>query len=224
MSPKRQNPPREDASATELYEVPEIQEAYEYVNWPGTPVSYPGLVRIRTHAGSYSLYHAILNGLSTAYRTHELHGVDTSETKLVKGLIQELCATLRVEYDTLMGGKIAEMAVLDPDLHVEALVRQLQTSISIPKSLLPFVCDTLNIDLYYVSGHNRDVFPIMTDMEMIIKGRRSLIVLYCRNHYELMGVLEIRKQKGGTVVFEEFTTVFKADHPLIIQLKRQLGF
>ena len=220
---KRKRQSTKDDDINVHHELEEIKDEHEYLNWPNSAVKYTGLLRIRTPQGLDCLYHAILNALSVAYRSHELHGIDMSERLFVRGLRKELAIALQSKYDTLLEGKIHEMVTLDPSLGLPELTQQLMTSMNIPKPLLAFVCTELDLDLYYISAHNRDVFPIMTDMEQIIKGRRSVVVLYCRNHYELLGIHETKKIRATGEVYEEFITVFRHNHPFILQLKHQLG-
>ena len=205
-----------------LHELEELDEDFEYVNWQNSPVQFPGLVRIRTIQGVDCVYHAILNALSVAYRSHELHGVEMNEKTFVRGLRRELAVNLSNCYDTLNGGKIKDMVLIDPSVSLEELQRQIISCGHIPKVLLPFVCDELNCDIYFVSGHNRDVFPALVNMREVIKDRRSVVLVYSRNHYELMGLVKHRKNTRGHKTVE-YVTVFSPKHEFILQLKAQLG-
>jgi len=207
----------------EIYEMPDIKDDFEYINFGGSAINYTGLVRFRTPTGLDCFYHCLLMALSIGYRTHELHGAEMSERAFVKGLRRELTKVLSEKYDSLLDGKIKDMVHLDPSLNSVDLAQQLLTSMNVPKTLLPFVCDELDIDLYYVSAHNRDVFPVLTNIQDIVKGRRSVAVLYNRNHYELLGVRTSQKIRGSTDTREEFVTVFQPNHPFIMGLKHQLG-
>jgi hypothetical protein len=215
---------RQQLSNTALKDMEPLDDKdFEYINWSDSNIKFQGLVRFRSEPGIDTVHHCVLNAISVAYRSEELHGTEVSKKSLVRALRQELAHKLHSAYDTLNGGRLKEMVNIDPDLSQENLEHLLLTSMNFPKPLLEFVCDQLNIDLFYVSGPNRDVFPIMTEMELIIKGRRSVVVLYNRNRYELMGIHEVTRKKDTGEQTEEFVTVFRPDHPFINQLKRQLG-
>ncbi len=58
----------------------------------------------------------------------------------------------------------------------------------------------------------RDIYEIGNEVELLYKGRPSIIILYKPGHYELVGL------KNGSIV----ETHFEKNHPLIKLLRKRV--
>jgi len=202
-----------------IYELPMLTEQYEMINWPHSIVRYQGLMRIQTPCSRDNIYHAIMNAISPAYRFGKMDGIEVKRDDLVRMLRQDISAAIgrpdnqgSVPYTCLAGGTLAALAGTNPNNTLQAVQNQLLTGHSIPAHLMEFVCDVVGIDLYFISGVNRDVSSVVDDPCTIIKGRRSVIIVYSSNHYELMGI------ENG----DDISSLFCPEHPLVTKLRDRL--
>lgn len=198
-----------------------LQKQKENLVWVDCPFYIPGMVRIHTPADAHQVYHALMNAMSVVYRQGEMQGSEITHKQVVSMIREDLAQALAVPdpvtgktpYSALMGGTIAEFARSDNTKTLAALQKQLLEASHLPRMLVPFICDQLGIDLYMIAAATRTVEPLTNDVEDVIKNRRSVVILYSRNHYELVGILGVRGH---------ITTLFKPTHRFIRALRDQL--
>lgn len=195
-------------------------ETFERVNWTGSPIYFSGLGRVDTPRDHDCLYHSIMNAMFIPYRTQKFNNVGVTHEQLVKMFRQMLAdhlvrpdASGATPYDKLNGGSLKSFSQFNPDLSVDAMRRELLEGASIQTLLLPFVGDTLETDIYFICADNRDVVPRVDDVETIYKNRRSIVIMYTRAGYELMGVIN----KKNSV-----NTIFAPEHPFIKLLQKRI--
>jgi hypothetical protein len=209
-----------DALPQLLHVLPLLERREELLVWKDCPFYMQGMVRIHTPADSNQIYHALLNACSLVYRDKGIDGMELKASHIVKMLRSDLAIAFgtpdvsgKRPYDRLLNGDIATFADGDPSKTFAFLQDQLLNAPFIPKVLMGFVSDAMAVDIYMVSAATRSVEPAVADVNELYKRRRSIVILYSNNHYELMG---IKNQRG------HITTLFKPDHPFISRLAEDL--
>jgi hypothetical protein len=76
---------------------------------------------------------------------------------------------------------------------------------------MEYISDQVNKDIYILDGQRQDVY--YNNELNLIKGRKSIVLYYANQHYETVGLRNVR----GAV-----ETHFSPDHPFIQFLRRRL--
>lgn len=179
------------------------------------------LVRFSTQGDGSCLFHAIANSFFRPYHTEMLDGKRVSRTQMIRALRRELSEKLSAKvtsdpksptyYDQLNRGYTAEWAADAKigEYSLDYMKKELDSSAYIGYGYLEFIGNALNKDIYILEATRQDIYrQFDEDLELMIKGDRSSIVLYNidNTHYELVGV----RNADGT-----FDTHFSPDHSLI---------
>ena len=215
-----EHPREESANDIDICELSVLEESHEMLVWSTSPVRYKGLCRIRTPYSKDGIYHAILNGCSEFYRRKSINGFQVTCDKQVSMFRQELAHNLgsgrpgERPYDQLNKGTASAIASQSPEYSLRTMQRSLLVDGSIATHLMPFVCGMLGIDIIYISGLDRDVETMSMQAEQSIRRRPTVLLVYSRNHYELVGIM---REDG------DIDTCFHQDHPYIKLLRQRIG-
>ena len=197
-----------------------LDEPKQLLQWPDAPFYVNGLCRINTPHDRDQVYHAILNAMSSTYRETKIAERELTSNEVTTMLREDLAQALalpdhtgKAPYYQLMNGQIEAFARSNPGRSLRALQQDLLKASNIPRILIPFVCDFLDIDLYMIDFTSRQVEPLARDLSAIYKGRESVVLMYTSNHYHLVGI-----QTSQT----HLTTFFKCTHPFIVLLQKCL--
>jgi hypothetical protein len=201
-------------------ELPDLVDTHELLVWPTSPARHPGLCRIKTPASRDGIYHAILNAVSRYYRERNVDGFKVDTDTQVRMFREELADELGSgpvgsrPYDLIGGGKPAQMAHRVPQYSLRAMRQHLLHDGYIEPYVLPYVCDAIGHDIIYISALDRDVATFSQQTDSAIKGRPTILLLYSRNHYELLGILD-----GDG----DLETRVSPQHPYIQRLRGRIG-
>ena len=218
--PEDEFPAEESVMDIDAHELPVMNKSHELLVWPTSPVRHVGLCRVQTPYSRDGIYHAILNGCSEHYRKQKINGYPVKFDDIVTMFRRELATIFAYgpvgerPYDRLSNGTARALAKQSPEYSLHAMQSSLLRDGFIPAHLLPFVCDTIGHDIIYISGIDRDVETFSNQTDQAILGRPTVILIYSRNHYELVGLMDA----DG-----EVDTCFKPDHPYIKRLRKRLG-
>lgn len=172
------------------------------------------LVRFDTEADGSCFFHAISNAFFLPYRSQILQGQRVTRRDIVCSLRKELSEKLdekvgdsgKTRYESLNNGNMASFAEHVPEFKIEIMKRILDSNMFIGTGYLEFIGDVINKDIYILDALRRDVY-ISDEFNLSIKGdRKSIILWFSRDHFELVGLLN----EDGS-----FTTQFFPDHQLI---------
>jgi hypothetical protein len=200
-------------------DLPMLSEPSELLNWPRSAVRYPGITRLLTPRDPHCFYHAILCAGYLPYRLGRLNNLIVTPEQLVVRVRQELALQIvtpndqgNTPYAELDGGLVAQFGEQDPRYSAAELQNQLLTGAQPTAVLQEFVNNALYMDIYFISGPDRDVVPCGT-FERCILGRRSVVVMYGTNHFELVGI----SGSDGHI-----DTIFEPNHPFIVKIRSRL--
>lgn len=213
-------PSDETVPDVDTVELPILDKPYEMLVWPNSPIRHPRLCRLSAPCSKDGIYHVILNAISIYYRTQSYRGYKVSKDELVTLFRRELAMSIGVgppgrrPYDLLGAGAARALSVDRVDYSMRAMQEQLMFEGFIPEYLISFVCDQIGHDIVYVSGLERDVASFPYQTEDAIKCRPTIIVLFTRNHYELIGLMNND---------QDIDTVFDPNHLYIKLLRERLG-
>ena len=136
------------------------------------------------------------------------------------------------EYSKLGNGNTKVLGSMMPEFSYSNLKDNLSLPRYVGDSLLQFVSDQLNLDIYIISKRTDQVYKIPADITLLYKNRPSVILLYddhqtakinsngvmtvegVGRHYELIG--QLRNNGAEVLVYFDYTD------PLIVGLKKQL--
>lgn len=179
------------------------------LNWPSNGnFSYPELVIIDVPADGSCFFHALVLSI---YKPYQLNKVNKG--KFVREFRKNLAHQLIDDYDKLSNGKLRELSKEMPEISLQAMMQELDSTKSISNIYNEFISDLLNRDIYLLDYRKKDVYLTGSDLNILYKGRKSTVLVINGNHYQLVG---IKKPDGSIKVG------FNVDHPLILEIQTRI--
>lgn len=174
------------------------------------------------------LFHALLNAFSKSYRLEVHGGIATSREAIVRGLRKDLAVKLGTPinpldpdalrpYDYLAGGNMEEFARKVPEMRLENMQRELDSTASIGHGYMEYIGNEADKDIYILRGDTGDVY-FTGEEGYLHKGRDSVVLCYFDGgqdypgHYDLLGYRDV----DGTLA-----THFAPGHPFIIFIRQR---
>lgn len=203
----------------------------DYQKLPSGNFNYPGLTRFYNIQDENSLLRAILNAMYLPYRTGILGGKPCDRDKMIRDLrvqlAEKLNSPLDIEskggnfkvpvdgltyYENLSQGEIKRLSSNNPELTLENMRNYLMSKNPLNLSLLEYLGDALNTDIYLIDLSKLDVKIEKIELsKYLYKGRDSVVIGVLGDHFETLGV------KSG----KERNTYFTPDSPLIKAIRKR---
>lgn len=197
---------------------PLIEEDNEKLEWD----FYPNLVRIRSEMDGSCLFHSILGAYHKGYRLGQIDGKSVSKREIVSKLRKELSEHLdkkvtgtdKTYYETLGNGEVSKLGKKNPNYTLTSLVSLMNSNSPLSDIFNQMISDILDLDIYILDMKNQNVYKQASDINIMYKNRKSIVILYLEDpgHYETIGVIQDDKIK----------TLFSPSHDLITTIKENL--
>jgi hypothetical protein len=193
--------------------------------------SYPKIVRIDTIADGSCFFHAITNAFFLPYWQPQVKIGDRYLNKsiFIRKMRNDLAYRLTepapkgegTNYDQLSRGTLGEFAkgVPEFDYTIEKMQACLRSNQAVDYVYYEFISNQLNKDIYILDAKHRDVYPIEGESSLLYKNRESIVLLYQRGHYELVG---LHTGAVGPSVRQGIETIFQPTHPFIQAIRTRL--
>lgn len=192
---------------------------YEKLNWD----LFKNLVRIRVPGDGSCLFHSLAKSFYKPYIRGNIDGKYFDRNRFVKQLRKDLADKLgkKVDpsnpesptyYETVSNGELPEIAKSLPAYSLENLQKELNSDNPVDNIYNEFISNELNKDIYILDYTKQDIYMTGTDLNLLYKNRKSIVLLYLPGHYELVGVEENGKIK----------TLFDPDHELIKTIQKRI--
>jgi len=185
-------------------------------------INHPNLYRIPIIGDGSCFFHAVLRSF---YRDY----IETTQTSVRQFYAQNLRYALSAVleeynpltgvryYDELSRGALATLASEGlSSCSIRAMQKELQQGGPVDNLYQELVSNHLNRDIYIVNEDYGDVDVGFNDLELLYKGRNSIILLYRSGHFELLGIAA-----SDSMTLE---TLFTPSHPLIQQLYQRMVY
>lgn len=185
-------------------------------------INHPNLYRIPIIGDGSCFFHAVLRSF---YRDY----IETTQTSVRQFYAQHLRYALSAVleeynpltgvryYDELSRGALATLASEGlSSCSIRAMQKELQQGGPVDNLYQELVSNHLNRDIYIVNEDYGDVDVGFNDLELLYKGRNSIILLYRSGHFELLGIAA-----SDSMTLE---TLFTPSHPLIQQLYQRMVY
>ena len=154
-------------------------------NFEGSKFNYPGMVIIDVPGDGSCFFHALVLSM---YKPYQLNKVD--KIKFVRQLRKNLADALSLtEYKKISNGKLIELSREMPEVSLQEMKNELDSSKAISNIYNEFISDTLNRDIYLLDYEKKDVYMTGTHLGILYKGRASTVLIINKNHYELIGII-----------------------------------
>lgn len=201
---------------------PLVNDEVVPVKWNG-PISYPGMLRIRTPMDGSCFFHALAKSYCKTYIKGSMDGVSIDRRQFVKALRRDLAYKLGEPvnpkdkssvryYDVLSRGNLGEFSKAVPKYRLENLQKELMSDEPVDHIYNEFISNQINKDIYLLDLLKQDVYVTGNDSDILYKDRDSIVIMTLPGHYELVGL------RDG----EEIKTLFKPSHPFIRLLKDRI--
>ena len=181
----------------------------ELLNWPQNGnFTYPGLVIIDVPGDGSCFFHALILSI---YKPYQLNKINKG--KFVREFRKNLAYQLVEDYDKLANGKLRELSKEMPEISLDVMMKELDSSKPISNIYNEFISDLLNRDIYLLDYQKKDVYLTGSDLNILYKERKSTVLVINKNHYQLVGII---KENGSIKVG------FKPDHPFILSIQNRI--
>lgn len=193
------------------------------LNWNG-PITYPNMVRIGVSADGSCFFHAILLAFYKPYQNESENGIPVNRRSLVRDFRHDLSIRLgenqdlgKLEsplvYDTLSRGTLRDFSQEMKEYSLPAMQEELNSDSPIDNAYHEFISNEISKDIYILDFEKQDVYITGSDLDILYKGRPSIVILYIPGHFELIGL----RNPDGSI-----STFFDSQHPFIQRLNERL--
>lgn len=193
-----------------------VDSESESLLWQKGPFWFPGLVRLRTIADGSCFFHAIANAFYQPYRVGMIQDqvfdrIDFIRrlradfaTKLAspnigdkkdgfnrtgcRGKIQHGHSPIKTYYETISRGQLPILAKDHARYQLANMQKELNSFLPVDNLYNEFISNILNKDIYLLDLRTHDVYVTGSDMDILYKGRPSIVILTMPGHYELVGL------------------------------------
>lgn len=181
------------------------------MTWPSPFDAFP-MVSISTIGDGHCFFHAICGASFIPYRTGRINGQPITKLDIVTDLRRSLARRLSQKidlsnpssptyYDLLGNGEVAKLANEGESgkyYSLEEMVGRLNSSQYIGHEYFEFIGEILNLDIYILDGEKKTVYRAADDLSSMYKGRLSVVLLFEREHFDIVG---LRMDKGVATTF-----------------------
>lgn len=189
----------------------------ERLNWKDGSFYFPDMERMGIYADGSCFFHAILASHYKPYIEGKNENVAVDRIKMVSEFRMELSSKLSDKidprdpssltyYQKISRGQLEDFSKEVPQYSIDNMKKELSSTSSVDNVYNEFISDVLNKDIYILDLLTEDVYVTGGDLDILYKGRPSIVLLYIPGHYELVG---LRDRDNN------LNTLFGADHPFI---------
>lgn len=212
--------------------------SFDHLIWENTKFEYPNMVNISTIRDGSCFFHALIMSF---YEPYQKNKVDRKKfvRELRKNLANELSNTVKyggkyddmsgindetnkfrdeanqkTYYETISEGNLPELSKDFPNLKLENMKKELDSSMAIDQIYNEFISNIISRDIYILNYQEKDVNAVGSYIDKIYKNRESTVILYRPGHYELVGLIE-----PGNILRLSFSPT----HPYIMAIKKRMN-
>lgn len=179
--------------------------------WPTSKIdrfAYPGMVMIDVARDGSCFFHALVLSF---YKPYQLNKINRQ--KFIRELRKNLADQLPNYYDQLANGKLRELSKDMPEVSLNSMKQELDSSNAVSDIYTQFIGDLLNRDIYLLDYEKKDVYLTGIDLNLIFKERKSTILVINKGHYQLIGL----QKPDGTLKVS-----FSPDHSFILAIQQRI--
>ena len=196
----------------------------ESLNWKNNSFYFPGMERMGIYADGSCFFHAILMAYYVPYRRGRIGNKAINRREMTSEFRKELSRKLSDNvdsndsssptfYQTISRGQLEDFSSHVPSYSINNMKKELASSNSVDNVYNEFVSDVLNKDIYILDVVAKDVYITGKDIDILYKGRPSIVLLYIPGHYELVGI----RDKN-----DNLNTLFDPTNPFIQAILRRM--
>lgn len=181
------------------------------------PIRDPNIMSLDTIGDGSCFFHALTMSFFAPYMNNTINR-QKFVRELRKNLADELSNKISpisnlTYYEKISEGQLPELSKIMPEVSLEHMKGELNSSRYVSNIYNEFISDALNRDIYLINYETKDIYMTGTKISNLYKNRPSTIILYKPGHYEVIGYLE----NNSTLRLS-----FNPDHPYIIKLKMRI--
>jgi hypothetical protein len=178
------------------------------------------LVRVGIFADNSCFFHCLALALSRDYATHICY--TESRKKWISELRIDFANELKKHYSFLGRGKFSEFSQSVPEFSLENMISNLCSSKPVGTEIFELVSNVLDIDIYVFDLEKESVYPLGDSI--FFQNRKSIILGYISNHYELIGRRTRRRNESCKCLPCRGVKVVFSPNSSIISLFRKQNF
>lgn len=193
------------------------------LSWENDNFNFPNMIRKGVEADGSCFFNSIMTAIYEPYRCGHLNGVPFPKNMFIRDLREDFSVKLSqkidaefedspIQYDMLNNGELRELSKTFPTLELKNMKAILKENTMMDNRYNEFISNILDIDLYILDGEKKDIYPLVTDDDLLYKQRDSVVLIYFGMHYELAGVQEVNEEKY----------MFESDHPFILSIQKRM--
>ncbi len=202
---------------------PLMDTAFEKMEWKNFLKEFP-VIRIATALDGSCLFHAIAKAYFKPYIMGKVKDQVFDRQEFVKTLRKDLSVALgnkvdvknpksKTFYQTLANGELEEISKTMPEYSLENMQKELNSNLPVSNYFNEFISNQLDVDIYILDGRKKDVYMTGSDLKLLYKGRKSIVILYLPGHYELVGLMADQTN---------VETCFSPSHPFIAAIRQRI--
>ena len=202
---------------------PLMDTTFEKMEWKNFLKEFP-LIRISSPLDGSCYFHAIAKAYFKPYIVGKVGDEVFDRQEFVKNLRRDLSIALgnkvnpqnpksKTFYQTLANGELEEISKAMPEYSLENMQKELNSNTPVSNYFNEFISNQLDVDIYILDAKKKDVYMTGSDLKLLYKERKSIVLLYLPGHYELVGLMDNPNS---------IETCFSHSHPLISAIRSRI--
>ncbi|PCJ29225.1 MAG: hypothetical protein COA94_02080 [Rickettsiales bacterium] len=198
-----------------------LSKSKEIVKLPWTRSS---VYRLKTIGDGSCFFHALSLSYYLPYISNISNGTKFNRRQFVKDLRLDLSNRLaskvdkfdknsKTFYEYLSRGKLHEMSLVLDKYKLYNMQEELKSNSPVDNTYNEFISEILDKDIYLIDIAKMDVYITGNDMDLLYKGRDSIVIGIIGNHYELIGTMN----NLGIM-----STLFSSENKFISDIKNRM--
>lgn len=193
--------------------------------WEDSELNHHNMIRKGTYTDGSCYFHAIVEAYFVPYKSGMIGGRPFSRKQFIKDFRLDLAKKLseinekddkkRTYHKSISNGKLTELqkdSLLASIVSEENMKKELSSNNSVSYIFHEMVSDLLNKDIYILDAKNKNVYIIDSNTSLYYKNRKSIVLLWIKGHYEVVGV------RNDSII----RTFFSPEDPFIVSIKSQI--
>lgn len=188
------------------------------------------IIRIGTQRDGNCFFHSILRSFNKSYINAKSWKDRYIMVKTLRNaaadVLDEKDSTGVSYYNSLSLGSLEEFSKAYPNASREYMQKELRSDRSVDNIYHELISNTLNLDIYFIDTNTRDVYTTTSHVELLYKGRRSILVCITQTRKgkdlisqpDTIGHYDV----GGLRVGDTIHTLFDPNDPLIKNIRQRL--
>ncbi len=201
------------------------QGEIKLLKWTTSFFNEFNLIRRGTYTDGSCYFHAIIDAYFIPYRSGMIGERPFYRKEFISKFRERLAHILthtnekdkykRTYYNSISNGQLKDLSsdpLIADIVSIDNMKKELLSNNSVSYIYHEMISDILNKDIFILDAKTEDVYVIDSNIDQYYKNRKSIVLLWIKGHYEIVGI-----SKNGII-----DTYFSSNNSFINTIKLRL--